>query len=126
VVFFPPCFLTRTLLELLSPIRATCPAYLIRFVSNTRISVDQYRSLSSSYCSLLHSLVTSSTLGLNTLLSTLFLNTLSLCSSLNLSDHVSHPYQIREISYSLCLWIGQWKRKNSAPKLTFRHRASCI
>src|SRR5215469_8203726 len=41
----------------------------------------------------LHSPVTSSLLGPNTLLNTLFSNTLSLRSSLNVSDQVSHPYK---------------------------------
>jgi hypothetical protein len=44
-------------------------------------------------CSLLHSPVASSLLGPNILLSTLFSNTLSLCSSLNVRDQVSHPYK---------------------------------
>ena len=44
-----------------------------------------------SLCSVLHSLLTSSLLGPNILLSTLFSNTLSLHSSLNVSDQVSHP-----------------------------------
>jgi hypothetical protein len=51
----------------------------------------EYRSLSSSLCSLLHSHFTSSLLGPNILLSTLFSNTLSLHSSFNVSDQVSHP-----------------------------------
>jgi len=54
---------------------------------------EEYRSLSSSLCSFLHSPVTSSLLGPNILLSTLFSNTLSLRSSLNASDQVSHPYK---------------------------------
>src|SRR5215471_1036091 len=37
--------------------------------------------------------VTSSLLGPNTLLKTPFSNTLSLCSSLNVSDQVSYPYK---------------------------------
>jgi hypothetical protein len=41
------------------------------------------------------SLVTSSLFGPNTFLNTLFSNTLSLCSSLNVRDQVSHPYRIR-------------------------------
>jgi polysaccharide pyruvyl transferase WcaK-like protein len=36
---------------------------------------------------------TSSPLGPNILLSTLFSNTLNLCSSLSVRDHVSHPYK---------------------------------
>ena len=43
--------------------------------------------------SFLHSPVTSSLLGPNILLNTLFSNTLSLRSSLNVSDQVSHPYK---------------------------------
>ena len=46
-----------------------------------------------SLCSFLHSPFTSSLLGPNTLLNTLFSNTLSLRSSLNVSDQVSHPYK---------------------------------
>ena len=52
---------------------------------------DEYRSLSSSLSSFLHSPVTSSLLGRTILLSTLFPNTLSLSSSLNVSDQFSHP-----------------------------------
>ena len=46
----------------------------------------------SSLCNFLHSPVTSSLLDPNTLLNTLFSNTVSLRSSLNVSDQVSHPY----------------------------------
>jgi len=69
---------------LLSPKRVTCPAYLILLDLITRtILGEQYRSLSSSLCSFLHSPVTSSLLGPNILLSTLFSNTLSLRYSLS-------------------------------------------
>jgi hypothetical protein len=54
---------------------------------------EEYRSSSSSLRSLLHSPVTSSLLGPHMLISTLFSNTLSLRSSLNVSDHVSQPYK---------------------------------
>jgi hypothetical protein len=55
---------------------------------------DEYRSLSSSLCSFLHSPVASSLLGPNIPLSTLFSNTLSLCSSLSVRDQRSDkaPY----------------------------------
>jgi hypothetical protein len=47
---------------------------------------EEYRSWSSSLCSFLHSPVTSSVLGPNITLNTLFSNTLSQRSSLNVSD----------------------------------------
>ena len=83
---------------LLSPIRAACPDHLILldFIIQTIVG-EEYRSLSSSWCSFLHSPVTSSHIGPNTLLSTLFSNTLSLSSSLNASDQVSHPYTTGKI-----------------------------
>ena len=50
-----------------------------------------FKGLSSSLCSFLHSPVTSSLSAPNIPLSTLFPKTLSLRSSLNVSDQVSHP-----------------------------------
>ena len=52
---------------------------------------EQYRSFCSSLLSFLESSVASSLLGPNIPLNTLFSNTLSLCSSFNVSDQVSHP-----------------------------------
>ena len=77
---FPPGFPTKTLVTpLVSPIRATCPAYRILPDFITRIILgEEYISLSSSLCSFLHSLVTSSLLGPNIPLNTLFSNTLNL------------------------------------------------
>ena len=76
-------------ISLLSSIRATCPTHLILldFITRT-IMGEEYRSLSSSLCSFLYSLYTSSLLDPNILLSALFTNTLGLRSS-----YVSHPYK---------------------------------
>ena len=77
-----------------SYVRTSCPTHLILLDFTTRtILGKEYKSLSSSSCNFLHSPVTSSLLGPNTLLNALFSNTLSLRSSLNVSDQVSHPYR---------------------------------
>ena len=94
-VLFPSVFPTRTMCTSHpSPICATRTAHLILLDFTTRtIFGKEYRSLSSSLCNFLHYPVTSSLLGPSTFLNTLFSNTLSLRSSLNVSDQVPHPYR---------------------------------
>ena len=88
-------FLVKILFRpLLSPIPATCLVHHTLLGLITRImSGEEYRSFSSSLCCFLYTPVTSSFLSPNILLRTLFSNTLSLSSSLNASDQVSHPYK---------------------------------
>ena len=66
---------------------------LLDFTTRT-LFVKEFISLSSSLCNFLHSSVTSSLLGPNIFLNTLFSNTLSLRSSLNVSDQLYIKYQL--------------------------------
>ena len=118
---FASGFPTKILYMLLfSPIRATCPVHLILidFITRTILG-EQYKSLRSLLCSFLHSPVNSSILGPN-ILNTLFSNTLSLRSFLNVSNQVSHPYKKSCYRYYTpipgiqCLWStvksSEWQR----------------
>ena len=83
-----------------------CMPGLSHFITRI-IFGEQYRSLSSSLCSFVHSRVTSSLLVPNILLRTLFSNTLFLSFSLNVSDQVSHPHKttgkIMILLFFICL-----------------------
>ena len=68
------------------------PSHSSRFITHT-IFGEEYRSFSSSLCNLLHSPITSSLLGPNILLNTMFSNTISFLSSRHVNDQVSHPYK---------------------------------
>ena len=74
--------------------RCYVPAHLILLDLITWIIFgDKYTSLNTSLCSLFHSPVTWYLLGPNNLLSFLFYNNLSLCSTLIVSNQVSHSYK---------------------------------
>ena len=95
-----------------------CPSHSSRFYHPHNIEWG-VQIISSSLCSLLHSPVTSSLLGPNILLNTIFSNTLSFLSSLNVSDQVSHPYKTTGKIIVLYILIfkflgSNWEIKGSA------------
>jgi hypothetical protein len=99
---------------------STCPFHLILDFITQTILGEKYKSLSSSLCICLYSPVNSSLLDQNILLGTLLSNTLSLRSSHNVSDQVSHPYKttgriIVLLILMFNVWIASWKTKDSAP-----------
>jgi hypothetical protein len=69
-----------------------CPSQSPR-LDNSNYTWEQYKLRSSSLYSFLQPPITSSPFGPNIPLSTLFSNTLSLCSSLNVRGQVLHPYR---------------------------------
>jgi hypothetical protein len=79
------------------------------------ITLEENKSRRYSLCSFLHLPVTSFFVGRNVFLSNLFSKTLRLCSSLNVIDHVSHPYRTtdRFIVFNLLMFVffGQQTRK---------------
>jgi hypothetical protein len=103
----PPAFPTKILYAFLfSHKRSTCPAHLILLDLIVFILGKDYKLWCSSLCSFLKPSITSPLLDPNILHSTLFLNTLlSLCSSLNVGDQVSHPYKITGKIIVLCIQI---------------------
>jgi hypothetical protein len=70
-----------------------CPSHSPDFITLI-ICGNTCKLWNSPLCSLLQPPATSSPLGPNILLSTLFSNTLNLCSSLSVTDQVSHLYKI--------------------------------
>jgi len=82
---------------------------------------ERYRPLSCSLCSFLHSPLTSSLLGPNTLPDALFPNTLSLRSSLNVSDQVLHPYKTTDKITVVCILVFTFLGLLTKSALNLRH-----
>jgi hypothetical protein len=79
---------------LIFPVHTTCHAHLNPFDLIFLIIVSKaYKLWNSLLCNFLQPPVISFPVGLNILLSTLFTNTLNLCSSLNVRDQASHPFK---------------------------------
>jgi hypothetical protein len=102
---------------LFSPIRATYPAHLILINLITRIILgDEYRSLSSSLCSLLHSPVASSVLGPNILVGNEWKYNLDQFESLVYKEASRKPTFRREYVCLFCQcqnvrWLKQRKKQ---------------
>jgi hypothetical protein len=76
---------------------AACPAHLILLnLIDVMMSGEEHNLLSSSLSNFLHHLATFPLLGPNIVVCTLFSNALTLCSSFNVRDQVSHPYKPQE------------------------------
>jgi hypothetical protein len=82
----------RSILLLSSHLRLGLPSGLFLSCFPTKIL---YAFHTSSLWNFIQPPVTSSLLGPNILLNTLFSNILSLCSSLNVTDQVPHPYKTK-------------------------------
>ena len=94
-----------------TPLTHTC--YIPRSTHSSSILGEKYRTSSSSLGSFLHSPVTSSLLGPNILLSTLFSNILNLRFCLNVSDQVSLPY--KTTGKIIALYISHIAEKKNCP-----------
>jgi hypothetical protein len=94
----------------------TCPAHLILLdLITLTVFVKEYGLWSSPLCNFLHD-PSSSLLGQNIFLNTLFSKTLSLCSSPKMRDQVLHPYSttgkitvLYILIFRFLLWDGKAK-----------------
>ena len=91
---FPSDLPSKTLYAFLyCSLHVTYPAHLCHLDLRFLITLGkEYNACSSALCNLLHSPVISSLFAPNIGLSTLYSNTVNLCSSQNARDQVSQPY----------------------------------
>ena len=111
--FFLSGFPTKTLYTLIpSPIHATCPPtlhlILLDLITQTILG-EEYRSLSSSLYSFLHSPLTSFVLGPSILFSTLFSTPSACVPPSSVRDQVSHPYKTRQNYSSVYLNLNVFR-----------------
>jgi hypothetical protein len=80
--------------SILSPIYATCPTHLTLLDCINLIIIGEFKDHEDIHYAVFSSfLVTSSLIRPSIFLITLLSNTINLCSSLKVTDNVSHPYK---------------------------------
>jgi hypothetical protein len=111
---------------LLLPVHTTCTAhFMLLDLIYSNCAWRRVKLCCFSLCSFLRPSITPSLCGLNILLSTLFSNTLSLCSCLIVRDQVLHPFRTTDKKYNLVYSnFYVFRQKTSRQKVLNRMVAS--